>query len=169
MLKSSLAAFGLILLLCGITIGCMPRTGNRPATAPVHGRVTFQGKPVANASVCFLCPGASRLATAITDIDGNYQLTTYDHNDGAVIGTHTVTVNKLPDEPRQTPAASNDPQDRAVRDKAIELAMQQAARQLRQAERSSYSLPAKYGDHKTSDLHKEVLEGDNAIDLELVD
>ncbi len=67
-----------------------------PPTAPVHGRVTFQGKPVEGAQVAFYCqkPGA-RPAVGKTDVDGVYRLSTFTTNDGAMIGQHGVTISKF--------------------------------------------------------------------------
>jgi hypothetical protein len=59
---------------------------------PVHGRITLDGKPVANAGVGFISPSASHPATANTDADGNYRLRTLAANDGAVVDDYAVTV-----------------------------------------------------------------------------
>lgn len=69
-------------------------------TVPVSGVVTCEGKPIANATVNFT-PMADqgraegrrgRVALGMTDKDGRFKLTTYENDDGAIVGKHTVTV-----------------------------------------------------------------------------
>jgi hypothetical protein len=71
----------------------------RPALAPVKGRVTCRGKPVAEAAVLFSpmpkSEGGTKSGKAAgggTDADGRFVLTTYDRGDGALIGKHRVSV-----------------------------------------------------------------------------
>lgn len=66
--------------------------------APVSGIVTLHGKPLEGARVTFQ-PRASqgsilagKPSIGETDRDGHYQLKTYDGFDGAVIGTHRVSI-----------------------------------------------------------------------------
>jgi hypothetical protein len=104
-----------------------------------------------------------------TDAGGNYQLTTYDMNDGAMIGTHAVTVKKYgsdADENTEAPAA---PLDAKAMKKAIEKSMRESAQQVREAEKKGTVLPSKYTHMNTSDLRKEVIEGENVINIDLVD
>jgi hypothetical protein len=70
-----------------------------PTMAPVKGRVTCSGKPVAEAAVTFAPIGKSdkdkepgRAATGFTDAEGYYVLSTNKFHDGALIGKHRVTV-----------------------------------------------------------------------------
>src|SRR5262245_61620995 len=93
MYKKIRALQTLLVADCLLVLGCSP--ANHFAMAPVRGQVTYHGKPVSGASVAFLCAGAPRPATAITDELGQYRLTTFSANDGAIIGTHVVTVRKL--------------------------------------------------------------------------
>src|SRR5436190_19619243 len=86
LLAHSLALAGAYALLAGCSHSGM-------SIAPVHGKVTYKGGPVAGATVEFLCTGASRPAAGTTDEQGNYRLTTFTAGDGAMIGTHVVTVN----------------------------------------------------------------------------
>src|SRR5207237_9238261 len=67
--------------------------------APVKGRVTFKGKPVAEAYVSFSPaprfdgdkePG--KPATGQSTTDGQFVLSTYKPYDGALIGKHRVVV-----------------------------------------------------------------------------
>jgi hypothetical protein len=149
-----------LLALCCIPLGCA--RSNRPATFPVHGTVTYRGKPVVGASVEFLTPGASRPATGVTDESGHFRLTTFEADDGAVLGTHVVTVIKM----GSPPVAASNPSDAENSPAAIEKAMAQSALQQRKA-RSE--LPAKYADRKLSDLHVDVAAHDNQADIKLND
>ena len=86
-LRRASAGLGLALLLIS---GCGRGT---PLTMPVKGTVTFQGSPLAEADVAFT-PTGGRPATGRTDTAGQFTLTTFKTNDGAMIGQHTVTVCK---------------------------------------------------------------------------
>jgi hypothetical protein len=77
-----------------LTAGCGSST-----MAPVKGRVTFKGRPVAEAYVTF-SPGPrfdgdkepGKPATGQTTADGQFVLSTYKPYDGALIGKHRVVV-----------------------------------------------------------------------------
>jgi hypothetical protein len=64
----------------------------------VKGRVTFNGKPVSQAMLTFSpATGDSdkepgKPATGISDEEGNYDLSTFRHYDGALVGKHNVSV-----------------------------------------------------------------------------
>src|SRR5262245_2332062 len=69
--------------------------GGKSKTTPVKGTVTLDGKPVALASVVFIPRQEGRMvAQAVTNQDGNFELTTYHPNDGALAGEYLVTVTK---------------------------------------------------------------------------
>jgi len=81
--------------------GCGP-TEHLPECAPVTGKVTIGGEPLASAMVTFHPEGEGNKGQAATEADGTYVLNTYDVKDGAVIGKHTVTVERyLPPMPTQ--------------------------------------------------------------------
>ncbi len=75
--------------------------------APVHGRVTIAGKPLVQGNVMFAPiakadeenPG--KPAFGRIQPNGDYRLTTFAKNDGAVVGKHWVTIinigDKLPE------------------------------------------------------------------------
>lgn len=64
-----------------------------PPVYPVHGRVLWQGKPLAEATVIFHPEGGgSRSLTARTDRDGKFALTTHRPGDGAPAGWYQVSV-----------------------------------------------------------------------------
>ena len=164
-MSGKIAAIPLVVAMCFLLIGCT-RT-DRPAIAPVRGQVTYQGKSVAGASVAFLCPGASRPAVGMTDEAGNYQLTSFEPNDGAMVGTHVVTVNKYSTEPETGVPAIEPPAGGKSTTKAIENAMRQTALQIEKMDKERPLLPRKYADRSTSDLRKAVVDGDNVINIEL--
>ncbi len=66
--------------------------------APAHGTVTLDGVPLTEGKIMFapIARGSSsdagKVAVGRIQDDGRYTLTTYDDNDGAVVGEHWVTV-----------------------------------------------------------------------------
>lgn len=85
------AFVGLAILLTG----CQK---NSHQVAPVHGRVTLDGKPLATGRV-MLSPiaagnslDAGKPAYGWIQADGSFQLSTYSEADGAVVGKHWVTI-----------------------------------------------------------------------------
>ena len=151
-----------LLLVCLATMGCVRGDSGRPQTAPVSGRITFRGQPVANAAVTFVCSGAPRFSSGRTDADGKFKLSTFEPGDGAVIGDNLVTVVK-----RATQIdAINASIDPASGDnRAIDDAFDQAA--SRPQARSE--IPVRYASQKNSDLRFTVIAGKNHFDIELVD
>ena len=96
----------LLPLACAVLAGCSGRT------APVSGRITLNGKPLAKASVTFAPipaqgeqePGPS--SAAITDADGRYTLKLIGQSGrGAVIGKHKVMVALM----EETPTSDDSP------------------------------------------------------------
>jgi hypothetical protein len=83
---AALAAAGLMLCGCG--------GPNDPVK--VKGVVTFDGVPVAGATVSFLPEREDgRPANAMTEADGSFTLTTFKKGDGALRGAYRVVVTKL--------------------------------------------------------------------------
>jgi hypothetical protein len=98
---------------CG---GCSVPTGaaDRLPTAPVSGVVTYKGKPLEGATVTFIPSTNPVPAYGLTDAEGKFQLTTYEQDDGAIIGEHFVTIDKTTGStPPATPPSTgnNDPED----------------------------------------------------------
>jgi hypothetical protein len=82
------------LLLAPAVIGCGRA---QPKLAPVSGRVTVQGKPLANVNVTFQPTAkagsgaeAGMGSSGTTDGSGRFQMKTFDNKPGAVIGTQVV-------------------------------------------------------------------------------
>jgi hypothetical protein len=69
-------------------------------TAPVRGAVTLDGKPVSLVSVVFLPQReGGMMAQGVTNKDGDFELTTYKPNDGALPGEYRVVVTKIDEVP----------------------------------------------------------------------
>ena len=87
-----------ILLVAALSLG-ISGCGSGSGVAPVTGKVTLDGKPLANAHIAFQpIAGAKRNvgvgSYATTDGEGRYQLKTSDKDQpGAVIGQHRVEIN----------------------------------------------------------------------------
>src|SRR5215475_13197743 len=78
--------FGIVLTGC---------SSGRPKTYRVTGTVTMQGKPVAGAAITFVpTSNEGEAASAITDSEGKYALTTWQAGDGARPGEYRVKVSK---------------------------------------------------------------------------
>jgi hypothetical protein len=154
---------GTSLVLC---FGCSGSV-KYPATSAVSGKVTLQGKPLADAQVVFQSKeGGARAASGTTDASGNYRLTTFKKDDGAVPGSYQVTVAKASAaklaeaQAAANSAPSNDP---AMAMKSMMTAPKGAKKAAEESE-----VPAKYGSVKTSGLEKTVTkDGPNNFDFDL--
>jgi len=73
-----------ILALCGCN------QSDRPSLGTVHGRVTLDGKPLADACVGFKPSGPFRASSANTDAQGHYELVYIRDIKGAAVGKHKV-------------------------------------------------------------------------------
>lgn len=92
--KPPMAHVALFISLALVCAGCGPAA---PKLVPVRGRVSYaDGRPVTAASVCFTPDAANgddgKLATSLLMEDGTFDLRTYPHGDGAMIGTYKVTI-----------------------------------------------------------------------------
>ncbi len=81
--RLSLFLFAVLALGCG---------HDGPELGSVSGRFTYQGKPVANASVMFQPVDKGPPSVAATDEDGRYTLLFNNDREGAVLGEHKVYV-----------------------------------------------------------------------------
>lgn len=85
----------LIWCLAVLLAGCGPTPPPGPErlpTVPAAGTVTYQGNPLANASLSFQHSDGVVAATGKSDDQGRFTLSTYGANDGAPVGTYNVTV-----------------------------------------------------------------------------
>jgi hypothetical protein len=143
--KKPLAALRVCVALIAVPLVLLlPGCGGEdvPETAKVSGVVLYKGQPVAGAEVNFH-PKEGHPATGRTGPDGQFVLTTYDAEDGAVPGTHTVTVQLFPEEALPGMEAESS---------------------------GAAAIPEKYADPGSSPLTQEVKAGEkNDLTLELVD
>jgi hypothetical protein len=138
-----------------MVVGCQPDTrppGAKP-TKPVTVKVTYKGTPVEGATISFLADPA---AYGRTDAQGQAKMKTYVEGDGAIIGTHKVTIIKAE-------AAVDNSADVATTEYAPPDPNAPAAE-------AKNLIPAKYGSPATSGLTAEVKDsGTNEISFELTD
>ncbi|PQO39409.1 hypothetical protein C5Y96_02740 [Blastopirellula marina] len=129
-------------MLCS---GCFGQKGLE--TAPVSGVVTYNGKPLPYGRVSFR-PEAGSPATGAIQSDGSFSLSTYGNGDGAIVGTHQVSITATEaDAGTMAEAAAN-----------TEMAVPKSL------------IPKKYTSFSTSELTAEVVaRGDNKFTLELRD
>jgi hypothetical protein len=138
--------FVLLALLLGIS-GC---GRGRPTTHPVSGIVTLDGKPLQGAGVMLMPEAGGRPAVGTTNQRGEFTLTTFDPNDGALPGKHAVTVvlKKTTSGVMTGPDGLSGP----IAPGGI---------------KEQWIVPKKYADPKTSGLSAEVRPGMEPLKLDL--
>lgn len=147
------AMTGLVAAGCGSE----GRTGSDPVF-PVSGVVTYRGQPVAGADVTFFNAEKNRSAFGRTNDKGEYKLTTFNANDGAVEGQHAVTVMKL----------EAGPEAAAVADIESPEYVPPAFGQSTEPKPPKSELPEKYADLATSELTATIKpDGPNVVNLKL--
>lgn len=75
-----------LLALC-LCVGC----DSRPQRVPVAGKVTIDGQPLTSGFVRFV-PAHGRTASGELNANGEFKLSTFDDNDGALVGQHQVEI-----------------------------------------------------------------------------
>jgi hypothetical protein len=150
----------LLIAVTGIVaIGCssQDRTGSDPVY-PVTGVITYRGKPVVQGDVTFFNAEKNRSAFGKTNDKGEYKLTTFTLNDGAVEGQHVVTVMKLETPMETAPAAALE----------SEAYVPPGVGQSTQPKPPKSDLPEKYANQSTSGLTATVkADGPNVVNLDL--
>ena len=148
-----------LMLVAAMVVGC---GDGYPPRVPVSGTVTFQGKPVGNANVTFLSTASNgKSASGQTDEAGNYQLTSYSPNDGAIPGDYIVTVTVIDMSGSNLDVAGSDDLGDNY------TAMMDSAASSRPKTQPG-GLPEKYSDASQTDLKQTVAsEEPVVIDLNL--
>jgi len=99
-------AFCCLVLAFGATSGGCGPSHERPQS--VSGKVTFaDGTPLANARVIYESQEKRLNGEGATNDQGEYKISTYKPNDGAVLGVHRVAVVHQPPRPPHDEASGN--------------------------------------------------------------
>jgi hypothetical protein len=155
MRRASVLAATAVAILCGCG-----KSGPPIPVYPVSGTVKYKGKPVVGADVTFYNAEAKRSAFGRTDDQGEYQLTTFSSNDGAIAGKSAVTIQKFEDPapaPPPPPVESPDYQPPGLGQSTM-------------PPRPKSTLPAKFAKAETSGLTAVVnADAPNKIDFDLKD
>ena len=87
------SAKGFVLLVLALSLFAGCSSSDKPAMAKVTGTVRYNGKPMSLASVTFLPEKSGvRNATGSTDANGVYSMTTFETNDGVILGKYRVGI-----------------------------------------------------------------------------
>jgi len=143
---------GVCLAVTAAMVGCSGDAG-KPPLARVSGTVSYKGKPVESGRVVFTPVvgkggDTGQSASGMIGPDGSYSLTTFEENDGAILGEHVVTVDV-------TEKDFKSPEPKA--DGTIDYTM---PKQLG---------PKKYTQVESSPLRTTVKEGSNTFNIEMTD
>lgn len=105
-MNSRLASLLLCLPILGL-LGCGPDHGYKMAS--VSGVITLDGKPLPKARVTFQPSGGGPSSAGVTGPAGEYTLTGFDGDDGAVVTSHRVVIySGMPDGQRSSDADDED-------------------------------------------------------------
>jgi hypothetical protein len=147
----------LTLLVILIATGC----SGDSRVSKVSGTVTLDGEPIGKAAVAFVPVDGGRPAFGITDADGEYELTTFASGDGALIGSHVVTITPADDEPEVSAQDISDGEDDSLNSVVAEF------KPKKRPKRRS-RIPELYSDQDTSGLAFDVQQGkENIADFSL--
>jgi len=135
-----------VLFICMLAVSGCGGGVDRPAVYKAGGVIKFKGNPVADATVTFY-PEKGRPATGQTNAQGEFQLTTFNTNDGATAGTHKVAI---------------------VSKQAVAVESNSGP-ELEKLAKAEASVPGKYANPETTPQVNTVVEGDNRFDIELTD
>jgi hypothetical protein len=127
-----------------------------PERGKVTGKVTFNGKPVPQGTVTFY-PKTGRSASGRIQPDGTYTLTTFDEGDGAIVGSHEVTIEAV--------RFAGAPRGKSFEEEIANVKSGKAADPA--AAKPQWLLPEKYSIRGQSGLTREVESGANTIDFAL--
>lgn len=111
-----------------------------PETVRAEGIVTFENQPLEGAAISFI-PEKGRPASGFTDASGHFVLRTFEKDDGAIVGSHTVMITKVTSDAKKS-------DDLYAEQKSV--------------------IPEKYGDLKKSGLTATVsASGENKFTFDL--
>ncbi|QDS96409.1 hypothetical protein FF011L_52190 [Roseimaritima multifibrata] len=156
-----------LLLTAAIGLAALTQIGcggpSRPTTYPVTGTITQDGKPVADATVSFVSLDSNQSSVGKTDASGNYQLTTFEANDGALPGQYKVRVFKFePTEELANVETASDVGEDVMEEMPSNYA--DPAASSKSADPKNL-LPAIYNSATRTPLETTVTEGENKADF----
>jgi hypothetical protein len=122
-----------------------------PETAPVEGKITAGGAPVTTGRISFYPTSGARLSSGEIQPDGSYSLTTFKPNDGALLGSHRVTITSTKVVGPQTAKSIQDESQTPVSSLGHLV----------------WLVDEKYSEQSTTVLQTEVKSGSNTIDFNL--
>ena len=154
----NIGAVALLVCLCFQTVGCGKAKVSREPVYKISGKILYKGQPVEDADVVFTCTEKNRSAFGRTNGLGEFKLTTFVSNDGAVPGKHVVLVTKIQ---VGAPVEVADISDPAYEPPKLHESTDPKPKN---------AIPSRYSDAKKSDLFAVVSEGENPeMVLELKD
>jgi hypothetical protein len=80
-------AFGLLAAVVLSLAGC----DDNPPVAPASGKVLYNGQPLPYGNIMFQ-PAQGQTGGAVIQPDGTFRVSTFSEYDGAIIGSHKVSV-----------------------------------------------------------------------------
>ena len=154
-------------LLTGLTIVGCGAEKTSVQLAPAEGTVTYQGRPLADATVLF-APEKGPIATGVTDLEGHFTLATGSRR-GAAVGTSKVAINVGGPpggaETEAPPPPKTEEEAREFSKKAGEMQMQMAQDELA---KPHSIIPPRYEKAESSGLSYEVkASGPNNFEIKL--
>lgn len=162
----------LTLIACGLWAAVFAGCGSsEPKLYPASGTVTYEGKPLADATILFI-PQGGRPSMGTTDASGKYTITT-NAKPGVPVGTYSVTVSKsvVAGSPGSNesnlPAEGTQVTEEEI--KKMRSQMDQQMMQMQNQPRAKPAIPAKYSLPEGSGLSAIVTvdASKNVFDFEL--
>jgi hypothetical protein len=166
--KARLLLFVPFLLLPAL--GC---SGSKTAQAGVHGKITYNGKPVTGGIIAFIPEGSGGNYAGQINPDGTYQI------DEVPNGTCSVTIDALPD-PGKAAEAYGGARGKQMEEEGAKASkggmkpgpggMSPRPPGVEAPNQGQYmKLPDKYSDPKTSGLKANLTKGGNTFNADLTD
>ncbi|HVV99995.1 MAG TPA: carboxypeptidase-like regulatory domain-containing protein [Planctomycetaceae bacterium] len=153
-------------LLTGLAMAGCGGGGDSVKLAPAEGTVSYQGSPLADATVMFV-PEKGPIATGFTDLDGHFTLATGSRR-GVAVGPAKVSITAGgppgSDRPEPPPLPKTEEEAQVYLKKVGEMQMQM---NREGANEPKSIIPPKYAKAESSGLQYEVKASGNKFDIKL--
>jgi len=150
----------LLFSTCFMVVGCSSGDG-LDKRYKVSGKVTYKGAPVAKGTISFMPVKPDGRGASGQIVDGSYQMTTQEANDGAFPGEYTVTIDALT---ADLSAAEAEAKKKGAT--SVALPQDMVAKAYKNAKNA---VPAKYSQAASSGLKADVKQQSNTINFDLTD